>query len=262
MPAELESIRTPALSPVRPAVDHSGRERLRRIRNVQSSEFYSRLVMRPLSILMMLAVADWKWLTPNLVTTMANIAKIAGAIFLFTDHQAYLWPALILLQVGCLLDHLDGTLARYRRTGSAFGAFYDKVSDAVTWIVISGAVGWAAYRDTGDIRMPMLAMAAAYALLVLGYMKWIVMAANKRSPATPPVDPPSRTPMQWTMWIGSSLLRAFLFEEIDLYFWIGVGLVVGRMDLLVWALAISQGAQLMIMMLKRGLQMRTIDARR
>jgi phosphatidylglycerophosphate synthase len=241
----------------RPAVDKA---RLRRIRNIQSSEFYSRLVMRPLSIVMMMAVADWKWLTPNLVTTAANLTKIAGAIFLFTDHQKYLWEALILLQVGCLLDHLDGTLARYRQTGSAFGAFYDKVSDAVTWIVISGAVGWAAYRETGDIRMPMLAMAAAYALLVLGYMKWIVMAANNRSPATPPVDPPSRTPTQWAMWFGSSLLRAFLFEEIDLYFWIGVGLIVGRMDLLVWVLAISQGAQLVIMMIKRGLQMRSLDA--
>lgn len=259
MPAELESIHVPALTA---SVDRAGRERLRRIRNIQSSEFYSRLAMRPLSILMMLAVADWKWLTPNLVTTAANVTKIAGAIFLFTDHQEHLWPALILLQVGCLLDHLDGQLARYRQTGTAFGAFYDKVSDAVTWIVISGAVGWAAYKDTHDIRMPMLAMAAAYALLVLGYMKWIVMAANKRSPATPAVDPPARTPMQWAQWFGSSILRAFLFEEIDLFFWIGVGLVVGRMDLLVWALAISQGAQLMIMMIKRGLQMRTIDASR
>ncbi len=255
MPAEL----TVSLPEARPAFD---RGRLRRIRNIQSSDFYSRLVMRPLSILMMLAVADWKWLTPNLVTSAATLSKIAGAIFLFTNHQTYLWEALILLQIGCLLDHVDGTLARYRRTGSAFGAFYDKVSDAVTWIVISGAVGWAAYKDTGDIRLPMLAMAAAYALLVLGYMKWIVMAANRHSPATPPVDPPARTPLQWGMWFGSSMLRAFLFEEIDLYFWIGVGLIVGRMDLLVWVLAVSQGAQLMIMMIKRGLQMRAIDASR
>ncbi len=242
-----------------PAFD---RGRLRRIRNIQSSEFYSRLVMRPLSILIMLVVADWKWVTPNRVTSAANISKLCGAIYLFTDHEAYLWQAVIWLQVGCLLDHLDGTLARYRGTGSAFGAFYDKVSDAVTWIVISGAVGWAAYRDTGDIRMPMLAMAAAYALLVLGYMKWIVMAAHRRSPAIAAADPPSRTPMQWTGWLCSSLFRAFLFEEIDLFFWIGVGLVVGRMDLVVWVLAISQASQLLIMMIKRGLQMRMIDASR
>ncbi|CAN5914124.1 hypothetical protein BH11MYX3_BH11MYX3_12830 [soil metagenome] len=244
--------------PSRPAF--SGR--LRRIRNIQSSEFYSRLVMRPLSILMMLVVADWKWVTPNRVTSAANVSKLIGAMYLVVDHEAYLWHAVIWLQVGCLLDHLDGTLARYRGAGSAFGAFYDKVSDAVTWIVISGAVGWAAYKDTGDIRMPMLAMAAAYALLVLGYMKWIVMAAHRRSPATAPADPPMRTPMQWAGWFCSSLVRAFAFEEIDLFFWIGVGLVVGRMDLLVWLLAISQASQLLVMMIKRGLQMRMIDASR
>jgi len=238
------------------------RARLRKIRNVQSAEFYSRLVMRPLSILIMLGIADWRWVTPNLVTTAANLTKIAGALFLVVDHHQYAWAAVILLQVGCLLDHLDGTLARYRQTGSAFGAFYDKVSDAVTWIVISGTVGWAAYKANGDIRLPMLAMAAAYALLVLGYMKWIVMAANSRSPATPPVDPPHRTPLQWATWFGSSLLRAFLFEEIDLFFWIGVGVIANRLDLLVWALAISQAVQLLIMMIKRGLQMRAIDVSR
>ena len=259
VPAEIVAPAPAALGARRPFID---RARLRRIRNIQSSEFYSRLVMRPLSILMMLAVADWKWLTPNLVTTAANLTKLAGAVFLFTDHHAYAWEAVILLQVGCLLDHLDGTLARYRATGSAFGAFYDKVSDAVTWIVISGAVGWAAYKDTHDIRLPMLAMAAAYALLILGYMKWIVMAANKRSPAIPAVDPPTRTPLQWLGWFGSSLLRAFRFEEIDLFFWIGVGVIIGRLDYLVWLLAISQAAQLAIMMIMRGLQMRAIDTSR
>lgn len=258
MPAS--DVATTALAERR-AASWLDKARLRRIRNIQSSEFYSRLVMRPLSILLMLACADWTWLTPNLVTTLANVTKIAGAIALVLDHEEHAVLAVVLLQVGCLLDHLDGTLARYRQTGSAFGAFYDKVSDAVTWVVISGAVGWAAYKETHDIAMPMLAMAAAYALLILGYMKWIVMAATQKSPATPPVDPPSRTPLQWAGWLVGSLLRAAMFEEIDLYFWIGVGVLVGRLDLLVYALAISQAAQLLIMMIKRGLQMRQIDER-
>lgn len=247
-----------ALPERRPLID---RARLRRIRNVQANDFYGRLVMRPLSIVLMLVCADWRWLTPNLVTTAANLAKVAGAIALLDDHQAHAMLAVVLLQVGCLLDHLDGTLARYRGTSSAFGAFYDKVSDAVTWVVISGAVGWAAYKETHDIAMPMLALAAAYALLVLGYMKWIVMAANHRSPMTDPVAPPSRTPRQWAAWFAGTLARAVMFEEIDLYFWIGVGVLVGRLDLLCYALAISQGAQLVIMLIKRGLQMRALDER-
>jgi phosphatidylglycerophosphate synthase len=246
----------PALPERRSLLDKG---RLRRIRNVQANDFYGRLVMRPLSILLMIACADWRWLTPNLVTTAANVAKLAGVLALVHDHEEHAVLAVVLLQLGCLLDHLDGTLARYRGTSSGFGALYDKVSDAVTWLVISGAVGWAAYKDTHDIALPMLALAAAYALLLLGYMKWIVMAASKTSPATPAVDPPSRTPGEWARWFAGSLARVVMFEEIDLYFWIGIGVLTGHLELLVYVLAISQGLQLVVMLIKRGLQMRAID---
>src|SRR5262249_47264319 len=69
-------------APIEQAGELMDRERLKRIRNWQSSEFYSRLVMRPVSILIMLVVADWRWLTPNLVTTFANVAKLTGAVLI------------------------------------------------------------------------------------------------------------------------------------------------------------------------------------
>jgi phosphatidylglycerophosphate synthase len=259
------------------------RDRLRRIRNWQSSEFYARLVMRPLAIGVMLVVADWRWLTPNLVTTLCNVAKLAGAALLVVDHREHAVAAALAIQVGLLLDHLDGTIARYRGCGTAFGAFYDKVSDAVTWLAITGGVGWAAYVETGDARLPLAAVGSAYALLVLGYMKWIVVAEQKKADwldamrardrssrarialaTAAPVshDPPVRTARQWAAWIGSSLARAFLFEEVDLFFWIGLGLVTGELALLCWVLVISQAVQLAIMAGKRALQARALDATR
>lgn len=245
--------------------------RLHRIRNWQSSEFYARLVMRPLTILVLWFVGDWRVLTPNRVTTMANAAKLYGAALLVIDHRTHGLAAAIWLQIGLLLDHLDGTLARYRGTTSTFGTFYDKVSDAVTWLAITGAVGWAAYRDTGDARLPLAAMASGYALLVLGYMKWIVVAEQKKldwlhsrlapRPTVPAPDgPPSRTPRQWAAWFVSSLLRIVMFEEVDLFFWIGLGLVVNRLELLCWLLVVSQGVQFVVMVIKRALQARALDA--
>jgi phosphatidylglycerophosphate synthase len=242
-------------------MDHA---RLKRIRNWQSSEFYSRLVMRPVSILIMLVVADWRWLTPNLVTTFANVAKLAGAVLIVIDHHEHMVLAAVLLQLGLLFDHLDGTIARYRGGGTTFGAFYDKVSDAVTWLAITGAIGWAAYRDHGDVLLPILSLVSAYLLLVTGYMKWIVAAAtamSRRAPVVkPPQEPPTRTPKEWTVWFLSSLGRAFLFEEVDLFFWIGLGLVVNRLDLLVWLLAITQLLQVVVMLAKRSLEAHALDA--
>jgi phosphatidylglycerophosphate synthase len=252
--------------------------RLRRIRNWQSSEFYARLVMRPLTILVMLVVADWRWLTPNLVTTLANLAKLGGAALLVVDHHQYTLLAALLIQVGLLLDHLDGTLARYRQCGTTFGAFYDKVSDAITWLAITSAVGYVAYRDTGDVLLPMAAVASAYALLVMGYMKWIVVAEQKKLDwleartqpavrrslhhvaAAEAAGPPSRSAGQWVAWFASSIARVVMFEEVDLFFWIGVGLVVDRLDLVCWLLVISQFIQLAAMLLKRGLQAHALDA--
>jgi phosphatidylglycerophosphate synthase len=245
------------------------RERLRRLRNWQSTEFYSRLVMRPLSILILLVAGDWRWLTPNLVTTFANITKLAGAALVAIDHREYAISANVLLQVGLLFDHLDGTLARYRRTGSTLGAFYDKVSDAITWGLICGVIGWAAYRDSGNVWLPIAAIGSAYALLVLGYMKWIVVAEQRKAVSTEDAprsqvvhEAPSRTPREWAMWFGSSLVRVFAFEEVDLFFWIGIALIVDRLDLLIWMLAITQGAQMVIMVIKRGLEARALDVAR
>ena len=84
-------------------------ERLKRIRNIQSEEFYSRLVMRPLSVLIMLLIADWKWLTPNMVTSLANVFKLIGAALIVLDHREYAISAVIILQLGVLFDHIDGT---------------------------------------------------------------------------------------------------------------------------------------------------------
>jgi phosphatidylglycerophosphate synthase len=249
-------------------------ERLRRIRNWQSSEFYGRLVMRPLSILIMLVVADWRWLTPNLATTLANVLKLAGAALILIDHREYAILAAVVLQVGLLFDHLDGTLARYRRQTTTLGAFYDKVSDAVTWLAITGAVGYVAYVDSGDVLLPMAAISSAYALLVIGYMKWIVVAEQKKldwleARTQPPVrrsavqledlGPPSRTAGEWVQWVLSSFARIVMFEEVDLFFWIGLGLVVGRLDLTCWVLVVSQLIQLVAMIVKRGLQAHRLD---
>lgn len=266
MPASPQAVLVGAASPeldsIRPRFWSIDRARLKRIRNIQSEEFYSRLVMRPLSVAIMLLIADWKWLTPNMVTSLANVFKLIGAALIVLDHREYAISAVIILQIGVLFDHIDGTLARYRKTGSTFGAFYDKVSDAVTWLVISGAIGWAAYVETGSVWMPIGALAAAYLLLVMGYMKWIVAAAANRTPATPPADPPSRTPIQWVGWVLSSLGRAAYFEEIDLFFWIGLGILFDQLPLTILLLLVSQGVQMVFMIIKRGMQMKQMDAQR
>jgi phosphatidylglycerophosphate synthase len=231
------------------------RERLQRIRNYQSEDWYPAIVIRPLTILVMLVIADWPFLTPNRLTTLANVFKIAAA-WLILAPEHWVW-AIVLLQLGILFDHLDGTLARYRRSFTKLGAFYDKVSDIVTWWLIVVAVGWRGYRETGDATYIVLATSAATALNIRSYMKWVAHAEHERvrwlearqdpaaaierrtAPFKVPV-PPRRTRKEWVRWFVSRFTRVYQFEEMDLFFWLGLALALDRMPWAVWLLFVTQ----------------------
>ena len=246
-------------------------ERLRRIRNFQSTDWYPAIVIRPLSIAIMLVIADWKFLTPNRLTTIANLAKLgACALIVFCpvpgDLGATVW-AVILLQLGIVFDHLDGTMARYRRTFTRLGSFYDKVSDLVTWFLIMLAIGWAAFRQTGEAHLLLLAIGSSFALDVMGYMKWLAAAETERlrwfearaDPAvidkrTAPIKvapPPVRTRAEWLRWFARSWLQIARFEEMDLFFWVALGLLFDRLEWLIWLLFVTQTTILLSMVYRR-----------
>jgi hypothetical protein len=240
------------------------RERLKRIRNYQSTDWYPAIVMRPLTILVMLVIADWRWL--------------ASAAFIFFDEPTYMIAGVILLQAGVLFDHLDGTMARYRREWSNFGSYYDKASDALTWFVIMLAVGWVAYRRSEDPVMLVLAATSAYALLSLGYLKWIAhaeeqrlqwhlasedaapwIAGNTRAPKLS--EPPERTLKDWITWFFWSMAQIVRFEEMDLFFWLGLALLIDQLEIVLWVMAVTQTLGVLIMVVKRGQDMRRVDQR-
>ena len=188
------------------------RARLDRLRNFQSSEWYAALVIRPLTIAVLYPFADARWLTPNRCTTVGNLAKLAAAVLILTPR--WWWLAAILLQVGVLFDHLDGTLARYRRAFTKLGSFYDKVSDMITWSAIVGAAGWQAMQQEAEPYYLALALASVVGMNVCGYMKWLAVAEAEHmrwfetridpsaaiAARTQPIavaPPPARTQSEW-----------------------------------------------------------------
>jgi phosphatidylglycerophosphate synthase len=251
-------------------------ERLRRVRNWQSSEFYAALVIRPISIAVMLVIADWRFLTPNRLTWIATLCKIGAAYTIVVDH--FVWAA-VLLQLGLLFDHLDGTVARYRGMGSSLGSFFDKVSDLYTWLAICTAIGWVVYQRTGRVDLLLMASLSSLSQFATGYMKWLTAIEDarlkwRRAKADPaaavaretkppgPNLPPERTPRQWVLFILSRLWRVVLFEEVDLFLWVGLGLVFDRLEWLIWALVVSQGLQTVVTTVWRANHNRLFDRER
>ena len=249
------------------------RERLQRIRNFQSLDWYPALVIRPLTIGIMLIIADWQVLTPNRLTTIANLVKLAGTVLILDrDH----WVAsVILLQLGILFDHLDGTMARYRRTFTKLGSYYDKVSDMITWCLIVMVLGWQAYVQSGKAMYIVFAASSVIALNLRGYMKWLGQAETerirwfeaKRDPSllakhTAPIvikPPPERTPRDWAIWVGKRLLMVFAFEEMDLWFWLGLAMLIDRIDLVLWLMMLTQVPLMLVMVVVRAVWMNRAD---
>ncbi len=237
-------------------------ERLRRIRNWQSHEWYAALVIRPLAILVMLVIADWRWVTPNRLTTVSILCKLLSAAAILAG---WAWSAALLLQLGVLFDHLDGTMARYRGAGSAFGNFYDKVGDAITWFVILLAAGWTLAARDGSALPVVLAATGAYAVLTLGYMKWVAEASRPRPPSPRPAAstaPPERTGAEWLRWFLGKLAQLPRFEEVDLFFWLGLALVVDRVLWFLWVCAVTQVIGVVVMAVRRGRELARADAAR
>ena len=252
-------------------------ERLKRIRNYQSKDFYPALVMRPLTIAILWVCADWKFLTPNRFTHLANLSKLgAAACLVYAEDFGFMVGAIALLNLGLLFDHLDGTLARYRRTWSGFGSYYDKVSDLITWFPITMALGWLAFEKTGEPLMLVLAAVHAYCLAVLGYAKWVTHAEAQRldwlkarrdpeplieQHTRPPKlsEPPERSPRDWAIWLARSAAQIVRFEEMDLPLWITVFLLIDQLEILLWLLAVTHVFGMVVMVVKRGAEVVKID---
>lgn len=252
------------------------RERLRRIRNYQNTEFYPALVLRPASILITMVVGDWAWVTPNRVTLLATVLKFVAAGLFLVDDRGYLLAGVITLQLGAIFDHVDGTLARYRRTPSNLGFFYDTVSDAVTWFTTLAALGWVAYQRTDQVHLLVVAALGAYALMVNGYTRSVVeTAAERRKWKDAEADPagtvaamagrqeggppPERTRAEWGRWLARCVAQIWKFQEMDLFFWVGVFVVIDRIPELLWLVALTQVAALTIQFFLRAIQMHGFD---
>jgi len=84
--------------------------------------------------------------TPNLITALSALTGLLAAGAFATGDRAGLVAGAVLLQLAFTLDCVDGQLARYTRTFSAFGAWLDSILDrAKEYVVFAGlAIGAAA----------------------------------------------------------------------------------------------------------------------
>ena len=108
---------------------------------------------RHFSMLRSFALADF--------VTLANGAAGTGAIFLCLAYMEsrrpdVMWGALALFPAAVLFDVLDGSIARWRRKSSPYGADLDSLADVVSFGVAPAVLGYTlGLRGGWDVVMLM-----------------------------------------------------------------------------------------------------------
>ena len=237
------------------------KDRWMKLRNYQSDDFWAMLFARPLTIFFLLPIVEKKWVTPNRITVVSILVKLAGSAFVFFD-RSYSGGVIgaILLNLGLVLDNMDGTVSRFRNCPTKFGFYLDKISDAVTMTLMFWAIGFRAYNDPAyeapffdkriDLILPMTAATASY---VAGYAKWVservlldlkiienfrkgtiedLGASMDRCPVWS--TPPQRTFIDWVKWFLYALFSIFKINEVDIFFFAGLALITGKLWIFTW----------------------------
>ncbi|WKD57551.1 CDP-diacylglycerol--inositol 3-phosphatidyltransferase [Corynebacterium capitovis DSM 44611] len=113
-------------------------------------------------------------LTPNAITVMGTLATIAVAVVLIP--MGHLVAAAFLSAFFAAFDMVDGTMARLRGGGTAFGATLDASCDRLTDGALFGAiVFWLVYVDGA----PRATVAAGLVVLVLSQVISYVKARGE-----------------------------------------------------------------------------------
>ncbi|MFP6583704.1 MAG: CDP-alcohol phosphatidyltransferase family protein [Candidatus Hydrogenedentota bacterium] len=194
-------------------------------------EWWSRVFATPMAYLLLLVVADWRFLTPNRLTILSFTLTIVSGLLILSDTTASLVGAGIVLQVAYVIDCMDGQLARYRGLSSKVGSLLDKCSDFVAFPFIIVALSLQASNHLAYEIPTILGFATIFLICYQPYLKLI--AAKECS-----IGP-------WNRLSGQGFyqrnLRFFLFEEAQWYLIVTLCLFLNSAIAALLILTVTQG---------------------
>lgn len=90
-------------------------------------------------------------ITANQVTMLSILSGVFGGFFLILSDNLFDIIGILLLQFYWLLDHVDGEIARYRKSGSLTGEYIDFAAHYMVYTIFLMGMTFGAYKDIGQI---------------------------------------------------------------------------------------------------------------
>jgi phosphatidylglycerophosphate synthase len=220
----------------------------------KDDEWWSSFVTAPLAILFSYAVVDIKWLTPNLITFLSFLTAVFSASFIVAGGSTNFLIAALLIHLSHVFDCMDGQIARYRKTSSASGSYFDRVTDQVQVIIWFGAVGYAAYLQVGTVLPVFLALIGVAFYSLRGYVKYVAIHVEMSRDQSylekitqsvqvskkPVVAGPGFGFLVNLRWFLSEQRKILRFDEGVFIFMLSLSLVLDQLIPMLWVFAFSQ----------------------
>lgn len=218
------------------------------------------------------------FLTPNMVTLTAFFSYAIGCVLLILNFPYHQFIAGVLILAGYIGDDLDGQLARYKKLSSTIGDYMDKVLDIVKMFLITFFPGLAMFLQTDNVLYLILGFIAGFFFMLRYYIKlesmfssvdrnpkYLEQSSEKRHELEAKMDElyakkAKNLSEAFTLFITKN--RTILWvDEAEFAIFVAIGAFVGRLDIVLWILAISQVTIGLWRLFERGRQLQTNSPR-
>jgi phosphatidylglycerophosphate synthase len=215
----------------------------------KDDEWWSSFVTSPLAIVLNYFVVDVKWFTPNKITVISFITAILSAVFIVLGGVHNFIIAAILIHLSHVFDCMDGQMARYRKTSSTAGSYYDKVTDQIQVFIWFGAIAYAAFEQSGSVIPVFLTFIGVSFYSLRGYTKYVTTCLEASFAKDESVAPKEREAdtagiefglMANLQWFLKQQKKIFSFDEGVFIFMLSLALIINMITPMLWIFALSQ----------------------
>jgi phosphatidylglycerophosphate synthase len=115
-------------------------------------------VIDPIALRLTYLFANYTGFTPNQITIFSLIFGLVSAIFFLKGDYLNLVLGAITMELSFVFDCVDGKIARLKKTGTQFGAYWDFIQDRLVQFAALFALIWSQYQLTGNTVFWILGM--------------------------------------------------------------------------------------------------------
>ncbi|KUL35926.1 CDP-alcohol phosphatidyltransferase family protein [Actinoplanes awajinensis] len=124
------------------------------------------LLVDPLASRLVLLVAPYRWITPNVLTLIATIIGAGSMVSFAQGDQQWLIVGAVLFHLSFVVDCMDGKIARLNGTGTVFGQWLDFVLDRVRVFFCAITLFGGQYAQHHDVKYLWLMSVAIFLDLI------------------------------------------------------------------------------------------------